>query len=168
MSNFLTDEQMASLVEAIQWGEDHSTGEIRVHIDSNSEGNNAEIAFEVFKTLCKDKTAERNAVLFLNSLKDLQRNFPQELSDDFIELIDASLRIIYMGVFRKFRNDIATLAAKQKRKKMPLAKVITEINIILNKYPIHNIARLDALRAEEEQIPKIFEEPKIVITETFS
>ena len=64
MSNFLTDEQMASLVEAIQSAEDHSTGEIRVHIDSNSEGNNAEIAFEVFKTLCKDKTAERNAVLF--------------------------------------------------------------------------------------------------------
>ena len=48
MSNFLTDEQMASLVEAIQSAEDHSTGEIRVHIDSNSEGNNAEIAFEVF------------------------------------------------------------------------------------------------------------------------
>ena len=64
MSNFLTDEQMASLVEAIQSAEDHSTGEIRVHIDSNSEGNNAEIAFEVFKTLCKDKTAEKNAVLF--------------------------------------------------------------------------------------------------------
>lgn len=64
MSNFLTDEQMASLVEAIQSAEDHSTGEIRVHIDSTTEGNNAEIAFEVFKTLCKDKTAERNAVLF--------------------------------------------------------------------------------------------------------
>lgn len=64
MSNFLTDYQMASLVEAIQTAEDHSTGEIRIHIDSNSEGNNAEMAFEVFKTLCKDKTAERNAVLF--------------------------------------------------------------------------------------------------------
>ena len=55
---------MASLVEAIQSAEDHSTGEIRVHIDSNSEGNNAEIAFGVFKTLCQNKTAERNAVLF--------------------------------------------------------------------------------------------------------
>lgn len=64
MSNFLTDIQMASLVEAIQTAEDHSTGEIRIHIDSNSDGNNAEIAFEVFKTLCKDKTAARNAVLF--------------------------------------------------------------------------------------------------------
>lgn len=55
---------MASLVEAIQSAEDHSTGEIRVHIDSNSEGNNAEIAFGVFKTLCQNKTAEKNAVLF--------------------------------------------------------------------------------------------------------
>ena len=64
MSNFLTEYQMASLVEAIQSAEDHSTGEIRVHIDSNSEGNNAEIAFGVFKALCQNKTAERNAVLF--------------------------------------------------------------------------------------------------------
>lgn len=55
---------MASLVEAIQTAEDHSTGEIRIHIDSTTEGNNAKIAFEVFKKLCKDQTAERNAVLF--------------------------------------------------------------------------------------------------------
>lgn len=64
MNNFLTDQQMASLVEAIQTAEDHSTGEIRIHIDSNTEGNNAEIAFEIFKRLCKDQTAARNAVLF--------------------------------------------------------------------------------------------------------
>ena len=55
---------MASLVEAIKTAEDHSTGEIRIHINSTTEGNNAEIAFEVFKKLCKDQTAERNAVLF--------------------------------------------------------------------------------------------------------
>ncbi len=64
MNNFLTDYEMASIVEAIQTAEDFSTGEIRIHIDSNTEGNNAEIAFEVFKKLCKDKTAEKNAVLF--------------------------------------------------------------------------------------------------------
>lgn len=64
MRNYLTDKEMASLVEAIQTAEDHSTGEIRIHIDSNTETDNAEMAFEVFKTLCKDKTAERNAVLF--------------------------------------------------------------------------------------------------------
>lgn len=55
---------MASLVEAIQTAEDHSTGEIRIHIDSNTEGRNAEIAFEVFRRLCKDQTAEKNSVLF--------------------------------------------------------------------------------------------------------
>lgn len=64
MNKFLTNHQMASLVEAIQTAENQSSGEIRIHIDSNTEGHNAEIAFEVFKTLCKDKTVEKNAVLF--------------------------------------------------------------------------------------------------------
>lgn len=64
MSNFLTNQQIASLVEAIQSAEEHSTGEIRVHIDSNTENHNAETAFEVFRELCMNKTAERNAVLF--------------------------------------------------------------------------------------------------------
>lgn len=64
MSQYLTDLQIASLVEAIQSAENHSTGEIRVHIDSTTETDNAEVAFEVFNKLCKDKTAEKNAVLF--------------------------------------------------------------------------------------------------------
>ena len=55
---------MASLVEAIKTAENQSSGEIRIHIDSTTEGHNAEIAFEVFKRLCKAKTAEKNAVLF--------------------------------------------------------------------------------------------------------
>jgi len=64
MGNFLTNQQIASLVEAIQSAEDHSTGEIRVHIDSNTDSRDAKTAFEVFKKLNMDKTAERNAVLF--------------------------------------------------------------------------------------------------------
>lgn len=64
MNSFLTEYQMASLVEAIQTAENHTSGEIRIHIDSTSEGNNAEIAFEVFKTLCQGKTVALNAVLF--------------------------------------------------------------------------------------------------------
>lgn len=64
MSSFLTDQQIANLVDAIQSAEDHSTGEIRVHIDSNTENNNAERAYNVFKELCMNKTAELNAVLF--------------------------------------------------------------------------------------------------------
>lgn len=64
MNSFLTEYQMASLVDAIQTAENHTSGEIRIHIDSTTEGNNAEIAFEVFKTLCQGKTAALNAVLF--------------------------------------------------------------------------------------------------------
>ena len=64
MSRFLTNQQIDSLVEAIQSAEQHSTGEIRVHIDSSTDSQTAETAFEVFKELCKDKTAEKNAVLF--------------------------------------------------------------------------------------------------------
>ena len=64
MNRFLTDNQIASLVEAIQSAESLSTGEIRVHIDSTTDDKVAEAAFEVFKELCKDKTAEKNAVLF--------------------------------------------------------------------------------------------------------
>lgn len=63
-SNFLTDQQIASLAEAIGSAEEHSTGEIRVHIDSNTETDSAKTAFRVFEELCMNRTAERNAVLF--------------------------------------------------------------------------------------------------------
>ncbi|KFF27459.1 TPM domain-containing protein [Chryseobacterium vrystaatense] len=64
MNRFLTNQQITSLVEAIQSAEEHSTGEIRVHIDSNTENKSAQTAFEVFKELCMNKTADRNGVLF--------------------------------------------------------------------------------------------------------
>lgn len=55
---------MASLIEAIQTAEENSTGEIRVHIDSNTENKNAKVAFEVFQSLGMENTLERNGVLF--------------------------------------------------------------------------------------------------------
>lgn len=64
MKSFLTDQQIASLVEAIQSAEEHSTGEIRVHVDSNTENDNAKTAFKIFEKLCLNKTTEKNAVLF--------------------------------------------------------------------------------------------------------
>ena len=64
MNPYLSNIQMASLVEAIKQAEDHSTGEIRIDIDSSTEENNAKKAFEVFQSLGMHKTKERNAVLF--------------------------------------------------------------------------------------------------------
>lgn len=84
---------MASLVEAIQQAEDHSTGEIRVHIDQNSDDNNAKIAFDVFKSLGMDKTKERNAVLF-------HVNFEQK----YLTIIGD--KGIHEKVHQKFWNDL--------------------------------------------------------------
>lgn len=64
MSTFLTDQQLASLVDAIQSAEENSSGEIRIHIDSNTEEHQAKTAYQVFKKLDMHKTVERNAVLF--------------------------------------------------------------------------------------------------------
>ena len=55
---------MTSLVEAIKTAENNSTGEIRVHIDSTTETKNAKVAYEIFKSLNMEHTAQRNAVLF--------------------------------------------------------------------------------------------------------
>lgn len=114
---------------------------------------------------------ERNSVMFLKAIIDLKKSFPNEVSDEFEDLLNTSLKIIYMGVFRKFRNDISALARrqKQKKRKMTLAKTIAELNTIMNKYPIKQIARMDALRWEEEkENTRQFEDPKIVLTETFA
>lgn len=114
---------------------------------------------------------EQNAVRFVQQVIELKRTFPAEVSEEFEDLLKTTLRIIYMGVFRKFRNDISTLANKQKKakKKMPIAKVVGELNKIMNKYPIKQIARMEALRWEEEkEQQKHFEEPRIVLTETFA
>lgn len=64
MNHFLTDTEMASLVEAIKIAEDHSSGEIRVHIDSTAEDDFANKAFAIFRSLDMHHTKERNAVLF--------------------------------------------------------------------------------------------------------
>ncbi|MRM97122.1 hypothetical protein D1Z97_07775 [Riemerella anatipestifer] len=64
VKDYLTEEQQASLVEAIKVAESLSTGEIRVHIDTQSEYHHAKRAFEVFQSLGMQDTKHRNAVLF--------------------------------------------------------------------------------------------------------
>ncbi len=118
---------MASLVEAIQTAENHSTGEIRVHIDSTTEGHNAEIAFEVFKRLCKDQTAERNAVLF-------HVNFEQQyltiIGDEGIH------KKVHQNFWDKMHDEITTSFSKGKYFD-GLKKAILETGIELkNHFPI--------------------------------
>ncbi|AYZ35031.1 restriction endonuclease subunit R [Chryseobacterium indologenes] len=112
---------------------------------------------------------ERNSITFIKNLLDAKKNAPEAIDEDFEELILTAKKLIYMGVFRKFRLDIAAVARKQKKKRIPIEKLKPEIMKIFDKYPIRQIARLEALRWEQEQNSgKIFEDPKIVLSETFS
>ena len=62
--NHLSDTDVSALVEAIKTAENHSTGEIRVHIDSSTEQESERVAWEVFEKLQMHETKDRNAVLF--------------------------------------------------------------------------------------------------------
>lgn len=64
MKTYLSEEEISELVEVIKTAEDHSTGEIRVHIDSATEEENAAVAFDIFQKLEMHQTKDRNAVLF--------------------------------------------------------------------------------------------------------
>ena len=64
MKKCLSEKEIVDLVEVIKIAENQSTGEIRLHIDSSAEKENAEVAFEVFQRLEMYKTKDRNAILF--------------------------------------------------------------------------------------------------------
>ena len=69
VNDFLTNTEMASLVEAIKKAEESSSGEIRVHIDTHSTENLAKEAVDAFHKLGMQKTKYRNAVLFYISFE---------------------------------------------------------------------------------------------------
>lgn len=65
MKTYLSDSEISALIDAIKTAEDHSSGEIRVHIDSSTEIEETEqVAWAVFEKLEMHKTKYRNAVLF--------------------------------------------------------------------------------------------------------
>ena len=62
--DFLTKDEEKEIVEAIIQAEKNTSGEIRVHIEENSQKPPLERAQEVFHHLGMDKTGLRNGVLF--------------------------------------------------------------------------------------------------------
>lgn len=60
---FLSDKEQDIIVEVIRKAEKNSTGEIRVHISSSQEKNNAEQAYQIFCKYCKGQTKHKNAIL---------------------------------------------------------------------------------------------------------
>jgi uncharacterized membrane protein len=63
-SSFLTKEQQAHLRAAIREAELNTSGEIRIHIETDLAGDVLDRASWIFNRIGMDKTAERNGVLF--------------------------------------------------------------------------------------------------------
>jgi uncharacterized membrane protein len=67
---FLTDLEKDSVAAAIRAAEQHTSGEIRVHIEDTCDGDSYTKAVKIFQQLNMDKTPFRNAVLLYISVKD--------------------------------------------------------------------------------------------------
>jgi len=61
---FFTIEQIELIKHAITKAEEHNTGEIRLHVEGDCDGDVIERAVKVFHRLHMHKTDHRNAVLF--------------------------------------------------------------------------------------------------------
>lgn len=63
VEKFLSQNDEAEIVEAIQWAEKNTSGEIRVHLEKETSIAAIDRAMEVFHFLEMTKTKDRNAVL---------------------------------------------------------------------------------------------------------
>lgn len=64
VEDFLTAEEEKKIVEAIRDAEKSTSGEIRVHLETNSTKDCLEHAKEIFHLLRMDETVDKNGVLF--------------------------------------------------------------------------------------------------------
>ena len=69
-SNFLSDQEQANILAAISDAESHTSGEIRLHLESRCRGDVLDRAAVVFETLAMHKTSLRNGVLFYLATED--------------------------------------------------------------------------------------------------
>jgi len=69
-SSFFTKEQQALILASVKEAEKNTSGEIRVHIETNCSGDVLDRAAWIFGKLGMHKTAERNGVLFYLAVED--------------------------------------------------------------------------------------------------
>lgn len=72
IQTFLSKEDEAAIVAAIQEAEKNTSGEIRVHIEAHTEEEHYEHALHIFEHLEMHKTALRNGVLIYIAVDDHQ------------------------------------------------------------------------------------------------
>ncbi len=99
---FLTADQQATVVDAVRLAEKRTSGEIRIHIDGECEGNPMERAEEVFGKLGMHRTELRNGILIYLACntkvfaiigdKGINDLVPEHFWEDVIEVMGKSFR----------------------------------------------------------------------------
>ena len=70
VEDFLTKKQEQEIVTAIQKAEMHTSGEIRVHLESSTDKKTLDRATEIFFQLKMNETKHKNGVLFYLAIED--------------------------------------------------------------------------------------------------
>lgn len=99
---FLTADQQATVVDAVRLAEKTTSGEIRIHIDGECEGNPMERAEEVFGKLGMHRTELRNGILIYLACntkvfaiigdKGINDLVPEHFWEDVIEVMGREFR----------------------------------------------------------------------------
>ena len=89
----------------------------------------------------------------------------------FYELLKTAITIIYRGIFKKFRNEIAKEEREIKKMKNIGNKrqiAVKRLEKIFDRYPVKQIQKLEVKRKEElEKEKSQTTKPKIILTESF-
>jgi uncharacterized membrane protein len=67
---FLSDDDLAAITRAVAEAEEHTSAEVRVHLDHSCDGDALQQAIKVFERLGMHKTAARSGVLVYVSVTD--------------------------------------------------------------------------------------------------
>jgi len=116
VESFLTAEQELVVIQAIREAEKNTSGEIRVHLEDNTEKPTLERAKEVFLYLKMDETKEKNGVLIYIGIVNKQiaiigdTGIDKLVPDNFWE-VELLLIKDYFAV-KKFEKGLVTAIIK--------------------------------------------------------
>jgi len=128
-STFFTDEQQAQILAAVKEAELSTSGEVRIHIETNCPEDVLDRAAWIFGKLGMNKTAERNGVLFYLAVNDkkfavigdagINAKVPAEFWNETKDLMASNFR---QGRFTEGLTEAVILAGKQLKAHFPYAK----------------------------------------------
>lgn len=124
---FFTSEQKSAIRDAIVQAENHTSGEIKVHIEPRCEGEVLMRAAQIFEKLDMHKTALRNGVLFYLAYEDRRfailgdAGINAVVTDDFWDNIKVDMQLRFRsGRFTDGLVEGIQKAGKQLARHFPL------------------------------------------------